>query len=148
MRRLAVLLVSAVIALTLVAFAVATGASAQQQPGATDFYGVLYWSDTELHWETGTSKATTDEAASAACQDANDGPCELAAWVYNGWVAYTEGANPDGTVYANASWDRKQSDAEANGLAGCEADGATDCTTVDSWGTRFNPSKQTRGGFK
>ena len=141
MRRLTVLLATVVMALTLIALAVATGASAQQ----TQPYGVLYTSDTALHWDTGASKAEADQNASAACQDANDGACVFEVWVKDGWAAYTEGENPDGTFSYWVSWGETEQEATTDALATCQAE-ATNCTS-DTFETD-NTAKKARGGFK
>jgi hypothetical protein len=149
MRRLSVLLACVVMALTLIAVAAGVSAAApkQQPPGPNDFYGVLYSSDTLLHWETGASKASADQAASALCEAANDGTCVFEVWVYNGWAAYTQGEMPDGTIRAWASWDRTEQKAAAHGIAACEDAGATGCKAL-TYETAFDANKRTRGGFK
>jgi hypothetical protein len=142
MRRLYVLLATVVMALTLIALAVATGASAQQkQP-----YGVLYSSDTLLHWDTGASKADADQNASALCQGANDGPCVFEVWVNDGWAAYTQGELPDGSISATTSWGETEQEVTADGMAACQDAGATNCTS-ETFETA-NTTKEARGGFK
>jgi hypothetical protein len=152
MRRLSLLLISAVMALTLVAVAAGvsgakTAPGQQQPPDPSQEYGVLLESDTSLWWATGTAYVDAQQKADADCQAANDGPCVLAVWVQNGWAAYTQGENPDGTIAAFASWESTEQLAVDAGMQACQDAGATNCTS-DAFQTAIDPSKPTTGGFK
>jgi hypothetical protein len=70
MRRLSVLLACGVMVLTLIAIAAGVSAAApkqQPQPGAKQFYGALYYSQTAkngcCYFDTGTSQAAAEKAA-------------------------------------------------------------------------------------
>jgi Domain of unknown function (DUF4189) len=154
MRRLSVLLASAVMALTLIAFAVATGVSAapkQQQPPPNNFYGALYIGDVSqtqsaVYWETGTSEASAKQAALNTCEQQATN-CQLLVWVYNGWVALFQGTAQGGNNTLFYRWDRTEQAAVAGAMKNCQAN-ATGCEQVGTWKTAFDPNKQTNGGFK
>jgi hypothetical protein len=153
MRRLSVLLACVVMALTLIAFAVATGVSAapKQQPGQK-FYGALYIgtiSQTQdaTYWSTGTSEASAKQAALNSCEQKATN-CRLFVWVYNGWVALAQGKAQGGPdpFLVTAHWDRTEQRAVAGAMKNCQAN-ATGCELVETDQTAFDPNKQTKGGF-
>ena len=150
MRRLFVLLVSAVMALTLIAVAAGVSAAAPNQqapqPGANDFYGALYASNTKgaLFWGTGASKAAAVRKASASCQ-AKD--CDLFIWVKNGWVAFSQGRAKSGRGFEwFGRWGRTEKAVVAGSMRNCRLN-ATGCELVGAYETAFDPKQPTKGGF-
>jgi Domain of unknown function (DUF4189) len=148
MRRLSLLLATAVMALTLIAVAAGVSAAApnQQQPQPNHFYGAMYLGDTGVWWETGTSKASAVQAATASCE-AKDTNCVLSVWVNNGWAVYTEG-KVSGGFESWSSWGKTEQEASADGLKACQDSGATNCQTRFTFQTAIDPNKPTTGGFE
>jgi hypothetical protein len=150
MRRLFVLLVSAVMALTLIAVAAGVSAAAPKQqapqPGPNDSYGALYASNTKgaLFWGTGASKAAAVRKASASCQ-AKD--CDLFIWVKNGWVAFSQGRAKNGRGFEwFGTWGRTEKAVVADSMRNCRLN-ATRCELVGTYETAFDPKQPTKGGF-
>src|SRR4028118_434276 len=150
MRRLFVLLVSAVMALTLIAVAAGVSAAAPNQqapqPGPNDFYGALYVSNTKgaLFWDTGASKAAVVRKASASCQ-AKD--CDLFIWVKNGWVAFSQGRAKSGRGFERfGRWGRTEKAVVAGSMRNCRLN-ATGCELVGAYERAFDPKQPTKGGF-
>ena len=144
MRRLSVLLVSAVMALTLIALAVATGASAQQQ---NKFYSTLYEGKKAFYVGDGTSKAAAIKNGQAVCE-AKDTKCKGVVWVYNGYIAIAEGKTPQGGFGYAAGIGHTQKDAKAQSIKACKAPPPyTGCKVVGSFRTvAYDPNKKTKGG--
>ena len=149
MRRLSVLLASAVMALTLIAFAVVTGASAapkqqtpQQQPNQS--YGALDYSQAQdkFYWATGTSKEAANQAAYDACTKAGATDCLTRVWVYNGFVAL---AQSDQNF--DVGWGATKDEASNAAVMRCESGGAT-CTVTGWANTDIDPNKQATGGYE
>ena len=150
MRRLSVLLAFVVMVVTLIAIAVATGASAapKQQP-QQEFYGVLYFGKvsqtaSDVYWGTGTSKASADQATHNTCQQAANN-CKMLVWVHNGWVALVEGKAQGGRSSLTYSWDRTESAVVDKVLTSCRESGAKGCRVVGTWNTAFDRNEQTTG---
>jgi hypothetical protein len=140
MRRLSVLLASAVMALTLIALAVATGASAQQNM----FYGASYHSAAKnaAYGELGTTKASAITASRESCEAAaND--CTPQVWVYNGVIVVVQGKKtityaPGPTVDAATASGIKTCEAPPNPDTGCKrtlvvVETAIDPANPDQW---------------
>ena len=143
MRRLSVLLASAVMALTLIAVAAGvSGAAPNQQPPADHFYGAFYYggSTDEVYGATGTTQEAAIQAASAACEKAAT-DCVGIAWVTNGWLAI---------VYSDTNlwWGFAPTEKEAMDvtLKGCQDAGEKNCQPHASLETAIDPKKQIDGG--
>ena len=148
MRRLSVLLACVVMALTLIAITVATGASAApKQKGnlpPNHFYGAIDYSKAKnvSYWGHGATKAAANRAAYNNCHKmhgAND--CRTQIWVYNGWIALVEGKTGFGF-----EWGRTEKVAKNKALQLCRAQD-TGCKVTALWHTRFDPNKKTKGGY-
>ena len=145
MRRLSVLLASAVMALSLIAFAVVSGASAapKQQPPrqpTNQFYGAVDYSKAKgtLFWGSGTSKASVNRAAYNKCHKSGATDCVTIVWVYNGWVAVAEGSK-----FFNVGWGATKQAASKAAVKRCGAG----CKAT-TWGhTDIDPNKRARGGY-
>ncbi len=142
MRRLSVLLACALMAMTLLAIAVGTGASAAPK----HFYGALDYSKAKsaVYWGTGTSKAAANQASYNNCHTkhgAND--CLTVVWVYNGWVAVAQS-----NKFFDVGWGRTKQAASNTAVKRCQAGGAPPCTVSRTFRTAFDPNKKTTGGYK
>jgi hypothetical protein len=147
MRRLSVLLVCVVMALTLIAITVATGASAapKQQTSPNHFYGAVDWSKAKnaVAWGSGTSKGSANRAAYNRCRatyKAKD--CLTVVWVYNGWVAIAES-----NKYLGAGWGRTKQQAWNTAVKRCQSGGAPPCKVTAFQKTALDPNKKTTGGY-
>ena len=146
-RRLFVLLVSAVMALTLIAVAAGVSAAApnQQQPGPKEYYLVLSYSPGKdcCFWSTGTTKASATRASVAYCkQQTKAKDCRLGVWVRNGYVAVAESANTTGVAYG-----RTAQEATKKALTNCERPGPA-CKPVGTAKTALDKTQKTTGGYK
>jgi hypothetical protein len=158
MRRLSVLLASGVMALTLIAITVATGASAAPKPQQANtsfpppnhFYGALDYSKTTTdgYWGTGTTKAAANRAAYNRCRRHGATDCRTEIWVYNGWIALAQSSPVEGRRYFWTDWARTKKAASNKALKRCRADGYPGCKVPVTWHTRFDPDKKTTGGHK
>jgi hypothetical protein len=144
MRRLSVLLASAVMALSLIAFAVVSGASAapnQQPPQPTNqFYGALDYSKAKgaLYWGLGTSKDAANQAAYDVCTKSGATDCLTIVWVYNGWVAVAESSK-----FFDVGWGATKQAASKAAVKRCGAG----CKAT-TWGhTDIDPNKRATGGY-
>jgi hypothetical protein len=153
MRRLSLLLVSAVMALTIIAVATGVSSAAPKQqppPPPNHFYGALYIGDVSqtqsfVYWETGTSEASAKQAALNTCEQQATN-CQLWIWVYNGWVALFQGTK-DGNNTLFGRWDRTEQAAVGGAMKNCQTN-ATGCELVEKDQTAFDPNKKTTGGFE
>ena len=148
MRRLSILLASAVMALTLIAFAVVTGASAapKQQAAPKHFYGALDWSKAQgkVYWGSGTSKDAANRAAYNACSQMGGATdCLTLAWVYNGWVVVAQSSK-----LFDTGWGRTKQQASNAAVKNCQAGGAPPCKAVISYHAALDPNKKTTGGYE
>jgi Domain of unknown function (DUF4189) len=141
MRRLYVLLVSAVMALTLIAFAGAPGA-AQAQPAPDEYYGAAYYgtqTDT-VYFRTDPTQAGAIQGASADCQSKNT-DCQPGVWVRDGWLA---AVYSDTSVYFGVGTDQQA--AEDDAMQQCQADGGANCTVQGSDQTADEPGEHLDSG--
>ena len=149
MRRLSVLLASVVMALTLVAFAVATGASAQPQAQqqAKKFYSAVYEGTTAFYYGDGTSKAKAIEASRRRCE-AGDTGCAGVAWIYNGWIVIAQGNTQQGGVEESVGLGPTKQQAVANAMEGCQQPPPlTGCQVIGSHRTvAYDKNKPFREG--
>jgi hypothetical protein len=150
MRRLPVLLACVVMALTLIAMAVATGASAapKQQPPPpkpppNHFYGAFDWSKAQrtFYWGTGTSKASVNRDAYNECHNSGAKDCKTVVWVYNGWAAI---AYDDRNKVVSVGWGRTKQQAANRAVKRC---GGPPCKRVWAIKTELDPHKKTTGGY-
>jgi hypothetical protein len=150
MRRLPVLLACVVMALTLIAIAVAPGASAapKQQPPPpkpppNHFYGAFDWSQAQLtfYWGTGTSKASVNRDAYYECHNSGAKDCKTVVWVYNGWAAIAHEARND---VVSVGWGRTKQQAANRAVKRC---GGPPCKKVWASKTELDPHKKTTGGY-
>jgi hypothetical protein len=149
MRRLSVLLASAVMALTLIAVTAGVSAAApnQQQPPPPDhFYGALDYSEANstVYWATGTSKDAANQAAYDACTKDGATDCLTIVWVYNGWIAIAEDQSGAGEVGWGATKEKAQNEA----VMRCESGGGTCQATGWAQQTAIDPNKQATGGYE
>jgi Domain of unknown function (DUF4189) len=144
MRRLSVLLVSAVMALTLIALAVATGASAQQQGKS---YAAVHQGNKAIYYGDGTSKAAAIQDSLRRCEAA-DTNCTGQQWVYNGWLAIAEGKDQQGRSGLAYSYGHTEQEAQANAIKTCKQPPPwTGCKGFDTYQTvAYDPNKPTQGG--
>jgi hypothetical protein len=147
MRRLSVLLASAVMALTLIAVAAGVSAAApnQQQPTPNHFYGALDYSQAKatLYWATGTSKDAANQAAYDACTKDGATDCLTIVWVYNGWIADAESSQSFAV-----GWGATKEEAQNEAVMRCESGGATCQATGWAQQTAIDPNKQATGGYE
>ena len=151
MRRLSVLLASAVTALTLIAIAVVTGASAapKQQPPPppkpppNHFYGAYDWSQAQgmFYWGTGTSKTSANRDAYDECHNSGANDCKTVVWVYNGWAAVAYDGRKD---VLGHGWGRTKRQAANRAVKRC---GGPPCKLVLVGKTELDPNKKTTGGY-
>jgi hypothetical protein len=151
MRRLFVLLVSAVMALTLVAVAAGVSSAApnqqQAQPRTKQFYGAADVSKAKarIYWGSGASKAAANRAAYGACSQLGGATdCVTVAWVYNGYVAKAESSK-----FYDMGWGHTKQRAFRAAVRNCQAGGAPPCKA--NWWARtpgYNPNKKTTGGYR
>jgi hypothetical protein len=150
MRRVPVLLACVVMTLTLIAIAVATGASAapkQQPPPPTPppnhFYGAFDWSKAQrtFYWGTGTSKASVNRDAYNECHNSGAKDCKTVVWVYNGWAAI---AYEDRNKVVSVGWGRTKQQAANRAVKRC---GGPPCKRVWASKTELDPNKKTTGGY-
>ena len=147
MRRLSVLLACVVMALTLIAITVASGASAapKQQAAPKSFYGALDWTKAKgkLGWGSGTSKAAANRAAYKACSQLGGATdCKTITWVYNGWVVVAQGSKQFGT-----GWGHTKQQASKVAVKNCQAGGAPPCKVSHFYHAALDPNKKTTGGY-
>ena len=146
MRRLSVLLASAVMALTLIAFAVATGASAQQQQQQGKFYSVVFEGDAAFYFGDATSERAAFAASRRKCEAA-DTNCTARAWVYNGWIVIAAGKNEQGGFEYPMGMSKTKQQATANAMTGCRRPPPlTDCTVIGSHRTVAYDKNKPGGG--
>jgi Domain of unknown function (DUF4189) len=147
MRRLSILLISAVMALTLIAFAVVTGASAAPKQQTNQFYGALDYSQAKgtVDWGTGTSKDAANQAAYNACKKRGATDCLTIVWVYNGYVAFAESSK-----FFDVGWGATKQAAQDEAVKRCEASsGGATCKATGEWArTDIDPNKQATGGYE
>jgi Domain of unknown function (DUF4189) len=147
MRRLSVLLACVVMALTLIAIAVASGASAapkQQVTPQNHFYGALDYSTAKsaLYWGHGTSKTAANQAAYNTCQKAGATDCQTVVWVYNGWLASAQSSK-----FFDVGWGPTKQWASGAAVTRCQSGPAPPCKAYEWWHTAIDPNKQARGGY-
>ena len=147
MKRLCILLASAVMALTLIAVAAGVSAAApdQQQPGPKEYYGVLSYSPGKAccFWSAGTTKASATRASVAYCkQQTKAKDCRLAVWVRNGYVAVAESAKITGVAYG-----RTGQEATKEALTNCARSGPA-CGPIGTAKTALDKKQKTTGGYK
>jgi hypothetical protein len=146
MRRLSLLLISAVMALTLIAFAVATGASAQQ-PGQP-FYAAVYEGDKAFYYGDGADQQQAAEDARAGCEKA-DTNCTPHIWVQNGWLAIAEGTDQQGNIGYAVSFGHTEQEAVADAIQVCSTEPPpfTGCKAFDTRRTKaYDELMPTQGG--
>jgi hypothetical protein len=139
-------------ALTLIAFAVVTGASAapkQQSPQqqTNQFYGALDYSQAKgsLDWGVGTSKDAANQAAYNLCKKRGATDCVTIVWVYNGYVAIAESSK-----FFDVGWGATKQEAQDEAVKRCEASsGGATCKATGEWArTDIDPNKQATGGYE
>jgi hypothetical protein len=144
MRRLSVLLACVVMALTLVALAVATGASAQQQD---KFYAAVYEGKKAFYYGDGASKAAAIEDSRRRCE-AGDTNCKGRNWVENGWLVVLQGKTQQGGVGYVTSYGHTKQEAVDNGMKLCQQPPPfTGCEEIGSHRTvDYDDTLPTQGG--
>jgi Domain of unknown function (DUF4189) len=145
MRRLSVLLACVVMALTLIAFAVATGVSAAPKQQTASYGAVDVAQATgKFYYGSGPSKDAANQAAYDACTKAGATDCVTEVWVYNGYIALAESSKFHGW-----GWGATKEEASNAAVRNCEANGAPPCKLVDYLvKTATDPNKQTTGGYE
>jgi hypothetical protein len=157
MRRLSILLACVVMALTLIALTVASGASAapKQQPPPNHFYGALDVSRAKLSqgapifgwYKTGASKASANRAAYNSCRSSGATDCQTRVWVYNGWIALAQ--SNEWTAFG---WGRTERKALNTAVKNCRlgtasVGGGSACLPGGTAQTALDPNKKTTGGY-
>ena len=148
MRRLSVLLASAVIALTLIAVAAGVSAAApnqqaQQQP--KQFYAAVDVSKAKgkLYFGSGTSKDAANQAAYDACTKDGATDCLTEVWVYNGYIAKAQSSK-----FYDWGWGATKEEASNKAVTNCQAGGAPPCKVDWLANTDIDPNKQATGGYE
>jgi uncharacterized protein DUF4189 len=153
MRRLSVLLACVVMALTLIAITVASGASAAPKQQVTPwthnlpsnyYYGAVDWSQAKatLYVGYGPSKASANQAAYNRCRKNGATDCVTKVWVYNGYLAEAESSK-----WVGFGWGRTWPQARDTALKNCQGAGAPPCKIGWFSQTALDPNKETSGGY-
>jgi len=145
MRRLSLLLVSAVMALTLIAVAAGVSAAAPQQQ-APHNYLVTYSDDTGVAYPgySSTGLGAASIAAQRKCEAEGTGKCYGDVWVQNGYIAYV--LNGDETqLFWTFGHTRSQATSQA--LNNC-GDVATGCAVSQTFKSHpYDKALPTKGGY-
>ena len=151
MRRLSVLLACGVMALTLIAIAAGASAAAPKQqppqPGAKEFYGALYYSQTAkngcCYFATGTSQAAAEKAAHDYCQQKTQAQdCKLSVWVKNGYIALVTAKQGFAADYGSTAQEATQ-----KAMSACQQGNGTGCKPAGTGKTALDPQQPTTGGY-
>jgi hypothetical protein len=146
MRRLSVLLGSAVIALTLIALTVATGAYAQP-PDPIESYAAVYQGKNMHYFGDGTSKESAIRVSRVKCEE-GDTNCKGQLWVHNGYLVVLQGKTQQGGVGFVYTAGHTEQEAVDSGMKACQQPPSlTDCKVIGSHRTgAYDPTKPTQAG--
>lgn len=160
MRRLYVLLVSIVLATTLIAVASSAGASAAPTRQEEPFGALAFAPSVEQaafdSYAFAFSKRAAKRSALANCQESASEfdyyrqDCQGAVWVRNGWMAlaYERPAGaPPYTLAWGSDWGRTKDVALSHALGICQQNAGEECGNSHTRPTYpLDPNKPTRGG--
>ncbi len=157
MRRLYILLVSAVLATTLIAVASSTGASAaptqqKEQFGAQAFARSVAREGEAFAFSKRDAKTNALANCQARASQSNSylQDCQGAVWVRNGWmaVAWQESAGGSPSTPAwGSGWGPTSDVAISHAQRVCQQQGGTTCELYSASRTpAFDPAAPTRGG--
>jgi hypothetical protein len=132
-------------ALSLIAFAVVTGASAAPKQQTASYAAVdVSKAKGKFYVGIAPSKDAANQLAYKACTKAGATDCLTEVWVYNGFIALAQGSKTYGW-----GWGATKEEASNAAVTNCQAHGAPPCKQVRVVvETATDPNKQTTGGYE